>query len=293
MKPRVLLLGRDGYLGRALEQQLRARGQLVFSTSYRQPGAADDFNLNQPVLPEHLPPCTHALITGAQARIAACEQDPSGSAQINLHGPLATARALSARGILPVLFSTDYVFDGQQAPYSEHSPLSPLNAYGRQKAALEHQLEQHLPGQYLLLRLTKIYDHSPGTLITDMIQQLKQGQPLRVAHDQIMNPLHRQDLLSAIQMLLEQNQYGCWNLGGIEAFSRLELALQVAAKLELPAHLIEPIALSDLHESFQRPGDTRLDITRFCASFPAWQPRRLSDVLQQYQKTGLTCQASV
>jgi dTDP-4-dehydrorhamnose reductase len=87
------------------------------------------------------------------------------------------------------------------------------------------------------------------------------------------------DLLKAIQLLLIHQQRGCWNLGGPEAYSRLELALRVAETLNLPTALIHAISLADLHEPFQRPRDTRLDITRFQSLFPDWKATTLKEVL--------------
>src|SRR5437763_1102428 len=55
-----------------------------------------------------------------------CERDPEKARAANLEQPLNLARAAGSVGARFVYFSTDYVFDGHNGPYTEESPTSPL-----------------------------------------------------------------------------------------------------------------------------------------------------------------------
>lgn len=227
----------------------------------------------------------YALICGAKPSLRDCFEAPERTAQINLAGPLALVESLSARGIVPVLFSSDYVFGGDQAPYVEGAATAPLNPYGQQKAALESALKQHwAESDYLLLRLTKLYDLalSKGSLLAEMAAAWQAGQPIRAAADQIFNPLLLSDALQAIVELLNRNARGVYNLGGPEGISRFDLAQGLAQRLGVDAALIQKIALKDLSEPFLRPLDTRLAIDKLQQFLPTWQPLALSVACQRF-----------
>ena len=71
-----------------------------------------------------------------------CERDTARAYAANLEEPLNLARAAAAVNAKFVYFSTDYVFDGVDGPYSESSPANPLSVYGRAKRDAEIALEK-------------------------------------------------------------------------------------------------------------------------------------------------------
>ena len=73
-----------------------------------------------------------------------CERDQARAYAANLEEPLNLARAAAALKAKFVYFSTDYVFDGVDGPYSESSPTNPLSVYGRAKRDAEIALEKSL-----------------------------------------------------------------------------------------------------------------------------------------------------
>lgn len=297
----ILLLGGSGYLGRGLWAGLQALAApaaeaeaqsqqiwpgeqtwQVWQSQHRDPAAPHYFNLASPDLSPFeavLPHVNCALICGARPGLRDCYEAPEATWQINVTGPLTVAQALVAQGITPVLFSSDYVFDGKQAPYSESDWASPLNPYGQQKAALEAGLKQHLGEyDYLLLRLTKLYDLAPraGSLLAEMAEAWQQGQTIRAASDQVFNPLLLEDCVRAILGLLKGKARGVYNLGGPEGLSRYalaqDLAQNLAKSLGIDTGLLQAIELRDLNEPFLRPQDTRLSLNRVQEALPDWQP---------------------
>ncbi|PIQ23232.1 hypothetical protein COW36_18950 [bacterium (Candidatus Blackallbacteria) CG17_big_fil_post_rev_8_21_14_2_50_48_46] len=284
-----LILGAQGYLGKALLSHFQSQGESVMGTQHQQPDQPGYLNLLNPDGLDALPLESYrfGLICAAYPVISKCEVQPEISHQINFQGPLALSERLIKAGVIPVLFSSDYVFNGQNAPFSETSPLSPLNVYGRDKAELENVMERRYPGQYLMLRLTKVFDLDPSshTLLTEMVTALRQGKTLRLAQDQFFNPILREDFISALTLLLAKQQRGLWNIGGGETISRYALGKTIAQVFEFSETLIEAIHLSDLAEKFHRPLNTSLATHKLQKFLPEWQPLSLIEAVQRLRKS--------
>ncbi|MGN6455794.1 MAG: SDR family oxidoreductase, partial [Achromobacter mucicolens] len=114
--PNILLLGKDGQLGRALQAVLPAAGDLTAlgrdALDLRDQGAI------AAVLHAHRPD----IIVNAAAWTAVdqAEREPEAAAQVNAVAVSTLARHAAASGALLVHYSTDYVFDGALArPYTE------------------------------------------------------------------------------------------------------------------------------------------------------------------------------
>lgn len=300
--PGILLLGASGFLGQALLRHFQNQFQaqtpqitgepnekgLVWYSQHRDSTQLNFFNLANPDLTAFepiLPQVSYAIICGARPGLRDCFEAPEATWQVNVAGPLALAQTLAATGITPVLFSSDYVFAGDQAPYTETDLAFPLNPYGQQKSALEAGLKQHLQeSDYLLLRLTKLYDLrlESGTLLSEMAHAWRAGKTIRAAADQVFNPLLLDNCLQAITGLIKQNARGIYHLGGPDGLSRYELAQTLAQKLGVRSGLIESISLKDLNEPFLRPQDTRLEIDKVLQTLPDWQPMGVRDACQLF-----------
>src|SRR3954451_13877517 len=86
-----------------------------------------------------------------------CERDPARARAANVEQPLNLARASAGVGSRFVYFSTDYVFDGLDGPYTEASPPRPLSAYGRAKLEAEDALAGELGDRQLTVRTSWVF----------------------------------------------------------------------------------------------------------------------------------------
>src|SRR5215207_4091953 len=131
---RVVVAGGAGMLGQALVARCVAAGHDVLALT------SADCDVRS------LTDCRAAVGSGADAVVnAAAWTDVDGAEtaeaaafDVNAVGAGNLAVAARERGARLVQVSTDYVFDGRAtSPYREDSPLNPLGAYGRTKAAGE------------------------------------------------------------------------------------------------------------------------------------------------------------
>ncbi len=144
----ALVTGGSGLLGRQVAAALAADGWAVAAPTH----AACDLTRAEAVR-GLLADVRPALIVNcaAERRPDACEADAPSVRALNVGLPV----ALAACGAPLIHLSTDYVFDGRNAPYETDAPRRPLNAYGRQKAAAEEALEA-LP-HVLILRVPILF----------------------------------------------------------------------------------------------------------------------------------------
>src|SRR5262249_37112646 len=89
-----------------------------------------------------------------------CASIPEESRFLNVTRVLAITKAVAQSAALPVVLSTDCVFDGSPKVWSEWDDTGPICEYGRQKRDAEKAVAE-LGVPYLLLRLSRVIaDHS-------------------------------------------------------------------------------------------------------------------------------------
>lgn len=261
---KTLIIGCRGYLGRHLYKRYNP----TIGTHYKEAPGALCLDLVSPCLDKlaiSWDDYSYAIIASAITKIHYCEREPERTYAINVEGTLRLAEQLVARGIIPIFFSSTYVFDGTLSPYSETSKLTPLNEYGRQKAILEQELPLVCKGRYLILRIGKVYGttRGDGTILDEIANFLSQGLPVRAAFDHVFSPLLIDDLIKGVYALQEQNCSGFYQLCEDEAWSRYDIACQVAASLNVDPALVEKISLDDLQGAVQRPKSTSMSNDKF------------------------------
>lgn len=131
---KLLLTGGHGLLGRPIAEIFQHAGWEVCAPTH----AAVDLSRGEAVA-ALLAQCHPDLIINcaAQRRPDLCESASPEVMALNVDLP---CRLADARRPL-IHISTDYVFNGANAPYAPTDHRCPINAYGRQKAAAEEGLE--------------------------------------------------------------------------------------------------------------------------------------------------------
>ena len=89
------------------------------------------------------------------------------------------ARASAASGAVLVQVSTDYVFAGDaQTPYPVDAALSPVNAYGRTKAAAEWAVRAECPSSYVV-RTAWLYGEHGRNFVATILAKAARGDTRR------------------------------------------------------------------------------------------------------------------
>jgi dTDP-4-dehydrorhamnose reductase len=199
-KPRILLLGTTGQIGRELAPLLDELGQLT--ALQRQ-----QLDLSQPdeirrVIRGALP----EVIVNAAAYTAVdpAESDEAAARAINAIAPGVIAEEAKQLGALLVHYSTDYVFDGaKRNPYDEDDPPSPINAYGRTKLEGERAIEQ-TGCAYLIFRTAWVYAREGRNFLLTVLRLAAEKEELRIVRDQVGAPTSSREIAGATANVLSQ-----------------------------------------------------------------------------------------
>ncbi len=136
---------------------------------------------------------------------------------------VAAAAAVNARLIH---ISTDVVFNGLDAPYEEGDEPTPVNEYGRAKAAAELIVANY--ADHVIIRTSLIYglrqmDH--GTRW--MSEALRAKQPVTLFSNQRRNPIWVETLCQACLELADSSYTGLLHVAGGQTMSRADFALRM------------------------------------------------------------------
>jgi dTDP-4-dehydrorhamnose reductase len=136
--------------------------------------------------------------------VDAAEEHEDAAFAVNAVGPANIARACAMRSAALVHLSTDYVFDGlANAPYAEDSPLFPLSAYGRTKAAGEWAVRAMLPSRSWVVRTAWLYGAGGPNFVRTMIKLESTRQTVDVVDDQLGQPTWSAELARQIVRLVD------------------------------------------------------------------------------------------
>lgn len=266
---KTVVVGSSGFLGKAfLLAHRRIHPDCIGTAKIASTDNISQLDLLYPdIVPLRLAQTGHkeALILAGVTKIEKCESEKELTRKINVEGTLELIRQLVSEGIKPIFFSSDHVFDGNRGNYADNAPVSPITEYGRQKAEIEAKIGEISKGNFLVLRLGKVFSlvKGDGALLDEMAGTLVESDKLlRVAYDQFLCPILVTDLIKAVASLQAQQITGIVNVCSPEIWSRYDLALEIAKALRVDPARICRISLDELGFGVKRPKNTSMQIKR-------------------------------
>lgn len=290
---RLLVTGASGFLGYRICTEAKADWR-VFGMGHARPVAAEgveavaiDLTDGAARVRELDRIRPHAVIhTAAISQPETCQQMPEAARAVNVDATEALGAWCARHGVSMVFTSTDLVFDGTHAPYAETDPVSPVNAYGRQKVEAESRLRQICPDA-VICRMPLMFGHAPGTsggFLGWMIRALEKGQPIRLFTDEYRTAV---DTASAARglLLFTEKPAGTYHLGGRKRLSRYDMGRALAEKGEWNPSLLFPARVRDAETAAPRSPDVSLvsDKAYALGYAPADFDTALNDVVRRWQ----------
>jgi dTDP-4-dehydrorhamnose reductase len=297
-RPKILLVGATGQLGRLLLRSLAPLGDLTATIHHPRPkdpalagcrpldlGNQSDLRaVVRAVQP------TLIVIAAAYTAVDKAEQETELAQAVNATAPGILAEEGRQFGAAVVHYSTDYVFNGTgDRPWTEDQPTAPLNAYGRSKLAGEERIRASgVP--HLIMRTSWLYGLHGPNFVKTMLRLGTARNELRVVADQIGAPTPVGLLADVTGQILAQAQgnLAAWlhERGGTlnvcaagetcwQAFAEEIFRLARLQGVPLAVERVLPIASSEYPTPALRPLNSRLDLSQLRQRFglvpPDWR----------------------
>lgn len=196
---KYLVTGARGMLGSDLVEALFGRDVTIL-------GRADLDVTDADAVAEAVAGHDVVINAAAYTKVDDAETHEDGALEVNGTAVGLLAEATARAGAKLVTVSTDYVFDGAATePYAESTPLDPLNAYGRTKAAGELRALAANPGGTYVVRTAWLYgEHGPNFAAT-MLRLAATHDTVSVVDDQVGQPTWTSDLAAQIVALVDSS----------------------------------------------------------------------------------------
>jgi dTDP-4-dehydrorhamnose reductase len=247
----ILITGATGTLGNAFARQCVVRGLPYRLLRRSEMDIADPASVR--AMLTRLRPWA-VINTAGYVRVDEAEIDCERCFRENAIGPAVLAEACEQRRIRLVSFSSDLVFDGTAGrPYVESDPVSPLNEYGRSKAAAESRVLELDPSALMVRTSAFFGPWDKYNFVTIALEHLRRGQPFRAVADATISPTYVPDLVQATLDLLIDGESGLWHLANRGAVTWAELARSAAIRSGLDPGLVKEVEMASLGLPAPRP----------------------------------------
>jgi len=143
--------------------------------------------------------------------------------------------------------STDYIFGGEQGPYSEKFDVNrdfAKGKYGRSKAYGEHYVFEVPDKLGTVVRTTMLYGNPEfPDFVSAVVEQLKAGVPFEIPYTLQGSPTYIPHLIEGIKTLITHHWHNpppIVNIVGSDVISRYDFALMIASVFGYDKTLIVP-----------------------------------------------------
>ena len=264
IKKRILIIGSNGMLGQRLVEYMSQSSNnellctsfedesYVSNVEYRKLDITQKNNVREIILnffPDFI------VNTAAFTNVDKSETEKETAWKINVNGVENISLYSWTVDAHLIHFSTDYIFDGKNGPYTENDKPNPIGYYGRTKLASENSIKTS-GTRFTIIRTNILYGpakYGRPDFVRWAVDSLRDGKTIKIVTDQIGNPTYVDDLVAAISAIVEFKKKGIYNIGGPEFLSRFDFTQRIATFFNLDKNLIKPILTKELNQPAPRP----------------------------------------
>lgn len=264
---RILLTGRSGQVGSALERALAPVGEVI---------AVDRAGLDLrdiDAIGRKISELKPTIIVNAAAYTAVdrAEIERETAFAVNAAAVGILAEEAKKSDALLIHFSTDYVFDGEKAsPYVETDSPNPLNVYGRSK--LEGERAVAASGcRHFIFRTSWVYAPGGRNFVRAILAAAKTRPELKVVNDQHGAPTSSEAIAAAVARIVAdagalQKPGGVYHLSAAGETTWYGFAMELLSMKGL-ATPVMGISTAEYGAPARRPKNSLLDNTKLLRTF--------------------------
>jgi dTDP-4-dehydrorhamnose reductase len=207
-----------------------------------------------------------------------CQMHPDQTRRINVEASEHIARLSAQCGSACIFVSTDLVFNGKNAPYSEASPVSPVSIYGEQKVEAEKRMTE-ANKDVLICRMPLMFGDAPSHCrnhFTSLIDNIVKGNEVPLFTNEFRSMVSGRDAAKGILHFMGTRR-GVINLGGKKSVSRYDFGKAAAKALGVDSPRLKACLQKDVILPAPRPANVSLDSSE--AFSQGYDPDNLKDAL--------------
>ena len=277
MKPRILITGAGGQLGRSFvflreqfpELDLIPLGSGDMDIASKE-AVVSGFDAHDPAV---------CINCAAYTAVDKAESEPEIAHLINALGTKFLAEACAEKSIPLIHFSTDYVYHGtQNTPFLEEDAVNPQSVYANTKLEGENLALKAHPNT-AIIRTSWVYAPWGKNFVNTMLRLGRERDALNVVFDQIGSPTYAPDLARAVLNIIS-NKENLDKLGGVWHYSNEGVAswydfARAIFDLEGIDCKLSPILTSEYPTPAMRPPFSLLNKSKIKRTFgveiPYWR----------------------
>ena len=248
MDKSILVFGANGLVGRSIKNLISPKHEFYGTYNKRKErdllqvditSKEDVKHVFEKITPDIVINCSN-LAGGVNF----CEKEPELGKKFHLISNQTIGKLCEENNSRMVMLSTDYVFDGENPPYSEDDKKNPLNTYGRLKLEAEKWIEQNVT-LHTIVRTTNVFGWDPKTVTPNYMMQLyrtlNEDKSFNAPSFLWGNPTYVDDLASSIIELCEKRKNGVFHVVGSSFINRFDWAVKATEILGLNKDLIHKV----------------------------------------------------
>jgi dTDP-4-dehydrorhamnose reductase len=281
---KILLTGKDGQVGFALDKKLASLGEVIATNR-------DMLDLANPEAIRIFIDKTKPDIIinpAAYTQVDKAESEKLLAHQINAVAPQVLAEKASELNIPLIHFSTDYVFDGfKKEPYLETDEVNPQSVYGQTKWQGEEAVRQHK--KHIIFRTSWVFGSHGQNFLKMIMKLIQEKSSLNVVSDQIGTPTSSEILADVTYKIVETifndpnfKDFGIYHvvLDGATNWYQYacfitDEALRLGLKTTMTSQDIKSISSDEYPTIAKRPTNSKLNTTKikktFMLELPHWE----------------------
>jgi len=193
-----------------------------------------------------------------------CENKQKETYRLNVWASGQLAKVAFERSAKMIFISTDYVFSGNNPPYSETDKRDPINYYGKTKEIAEDKILE-ISNNFCILRVPLLYGVRAGlkasAVLNTAINALDSGNIYQMDNTITRYPTYTGDVAEAILFLLTKKASGIYHFSGQDETTKYGIAKTIAEQLNKSMdHIIKMV--TPPNDDAKRPLNSHLSMNK-------------------------------
>jgi len=268
---KILVTGSNGLLGQKLVHLLKGRSDCeLLATSQGENRISDkegyaysemDITILGQVMEiveDFQPDCI--INTAAMTQVDLCEDLKEKCRLINVGAVGFLIAACKKVNAHLIQLSTDFVFDGENGPYSEEDEPNPISYYAKSKRDAELLIQNSGLKNWSIARTIIIYgvaeQMSRSNIVLWAMDALQKGEALKIVDDQFRSPTFAEDLAIACFEMAKRKVKGIYHISGPETYSILEMVKKIGTYFGWSTNNVQAVSSDSLNQKAKRPPRT-------------------------------------